>query len=164
MAPSSIALSSSRDDITSTAQHGRGQHYPDPHTSRGAGSGDCDRDRSETKSIARAIRRAELTKSADPVRDYLRTISTVPLLAADQEVELAKRIEVGVYAAEKLRRAFDERTNPNRDVQRDLRWLARNGEQAKSHLIQANLRLVVSIAKRYTGHGLPFLDLIPERI
>ena len=96
--------------------------------------------------------------STDLVRVYLREIGRVPLLTAEQEVDLARRVEVGLFAAEKLAltAVLDERTR------RDLRWLAEDGERAKSHLTEANLRLVVSIAKRYAGRGLPLLDLIQE--
>jgi len=96
--------------------------------------------------------------SADPVKDYLRQLSKVPLLTAEEEVLLAKRIEVGVLAQEKLD------TDPDLDdeLRGELAWLAHDGARAKDHLVSANLRLVVSIAKRFTGRGLPFLDLIQE--
>ena len=95
--------------------------------------------------------------SSDPVRMYLREIGRVPLLSADQEVDLAKRVEAGVLAAEQLLRA-----DLPADLRRDLVLLARDGEVAKSRLVEANLRLVVSIAKRYAGRGMLFLDLIQE--
>ncbi|WP_374104752.1 RNA polymerase sigma factor [Streptomyces sp. GESEQ-4] len=96
--------------------------------------------------------------SADQVRDYLRLIGRVRLLNAEQEVELAKRIEAGLYAEKKL----EEEPGLHPAFQRELRLLAEDGQRAKSHLIEANLRLVVSVAKRYTGRGLLFLDLIQE--
>ena len=96
--------------------------------------------------------------TADPVKDYLKQIGKVPLLNAEQEVELAKRIEAGLFAEEKL--ADDLRLNPDQRI--DLEWIAEDGRRAKNHLLEANLRLVVSLAKRYTGRGMLFLDLIQE--
>ena len=96
--------------------------------------------------------------TADPVKDYLKQIGKVPLLNAEQEVELAKRIEAGLFAEEKL--AESERMVV--DVRIDLEWIAEDGRRAKNHLLEANLRLVVSLAKRYTGRGMLFLDLIQE--
>ncbi|HYB17257.1 MAG TPA: RNA polymerase sigma factor, partial [Streptosporangiaceae bacterium] len=97
--------------------------------------------------------------TADPVKDYLKQIGKVPLLNAEQEVELAKRIEAGLFAEEKL--AEGGRNLPT-DVRIDLEWIADDGTRAKNHLLEANLRLVVSLAKRYTGRGMLFLDLIQE--
>ena len=96
--------------------------------------------------------------TADPVKDYLKQIGKVPLLNAEQEVSLAKRIEAGLFAEEKLGSGekFDKRTLG------DLEWIAQDGRNAKNHLLEANLRLVVSLAKRYTGRGMLFLDLIQE--
>ncbi len=96
--------------------------------------------------------------TADPVKDYLKQIGKVPLLNAEQEVELAKRIEAGLFAEEKL--AESERMNTDQRI--DLEWIAEDGRRAKNHLLEANLRLVVSLAKRYTGRGMLFLDLIQE--
>jgi RNA polymerase primary sigma factor len=96
--------------------------------------------------------------TADPVKDYLKQIGKVPLLNAEQEVELAKRIEAGLFAEEKL--AESDRMNPDQRI--DLEWIAEDGRRAKNHLLEANLRLVVSLAKRYTGRGMLFLDLIQE--
>src|SRR6266496_2876737 len=96
--------------------------------------------------------------TADPVKDYLKQIGKVPLLNAEQEVELAKRIEAGLFAEEKLA----ERENLSTDARIDLEWIAEDGIRAKNHLLEANLRLVVSLAKRYTGRGMLFLDLIQE--
>jgi RNA polymerase primary sigma factor len=93
----------------------------------------------------------------DTVKAYLREIGRVPLLTAEQEVSIARRIEAGLYAAELLRTG----DTGDRPVA-DLRFIARDGEHAKTHLLRANLRLVVSIAKRYTGRSMPFLDLIQE--
>ncbi|MBA3524923.1 MAG: RNA polymerase sigma factor SigB [Geodermatophilaceae bacterium] len=99
------------------------------------------------------------TVSADLVRVYLNTIGKTKLLTAEQEVDLAKRIEAGLYASRLL---ADTDVPPAVDRVRDLTLLSRDGEAAKRHLLEANLRLVVSVAKRYTGHGMAFLDLIQE--
>jgi RNA polymerase primary sigma factor len=98
--------------------------------------------------------------TADPVKDYLKQIGKVPLLNAAEEVELAMRIEAGLFAEEKLSHmSAAEKTG---QLGLDLQWVARDGQRAKSHLLGANLRLVVSLAKRYTGRGMQFLDLIQE--
>ena len=96
--------------------------------------------------------------TADPVKDYLKQIGKVALLNAELEVELAKRIEAGLFAEEKL--ATDPKLT--QDMRRDLKWVVKDGQRAKNHLLEANLRLVVSLAKRYTGRGMQFLDLIQE--
>jgi RNA polymerase primary sigma factor len=96
--------------------------------------------------------------SADLVRVYLREIGRVPLLSAAEEVDLARRVEAGVFAAERI----TDGTPMALDMRRDLMTISRDGDRAKRQLIEANLRLVVSIAKRYSGRGLPFLDLIQE--
>ncbi len=98
--------------------------------------------------------------TADPVKDYLKQIGKVPLLNAAEEVELAMRIEAGLFAEEKLSQMSD--TEKRSQLGRDLTWVAKDGQRAKSHLLGANLRLVVSLAKRYTGRGMQFLDLIQE--
>jgi RNA polymerase primary sigma factor len=96
--------------------------------------------------------------TVDPVKDYLEQIGKVPPLNAEQEVELAKRIKAGLSAEEKL--ADGNRLNDDQRI--DLEWIAEDGTRAKNHLLEANLRLVVSLAKRYTGRGMLFLDLIQE--
>ena len=96
--------------------------------------------------------------TADPVKDYLKQIGKVALLNAELEVELAKRIEAGLFAEEKL--GLETKLSPAE--KRDLNWVVKDGQRAKSHLLEANLRLVVSLAKRYTGRGMQFLDLIQE--
>ena len=96
--------------------------------------------------------------TADPVKDYLKQIGKVPLLNAEMEVELAKRIEAGLFSDEKL--AKGGKITPK--VLEELEWIAEDGRRAKNHLLEANLRLVVSLAKRYTGRGMLFLDLIQE--
>ena len=103
-----------------------------------------------------------MTASADSVRAYLKQIGKVALLNAEEEVDLAKRIEAGLYAAERLRQAEEAHEKLVMQVRRDLLWIVRDGERAKNHLLEANLRLVVSLAKRYTGRGMAFLDLIQE--
>ena len=97
--------------------------------------------------------------TADPVKDYLKQIGKVPLLNAEQEVELAKRIKAGLFAEEKL---AEGRHSLSTDQRIDMEWIAEDGTRAKNHLLEANLRLVVSLAKRYTGRGMLFLDLIQE--
>ncbi len=97
--------------------------------------------------------------TADPVKDYLKQIGKVALLNAVEEVELAKRIEAGLFAEERLA-DLDNPIEPE-DLE-DFEWIASDGRQAKNHLLEANLRLVVSLAKRYTGRGMLFLDLIQE--
>jgi len=127
-----------------------------------AASDDFEWDDEESEALKQARRDAELTASADSVRAYLKQIGKVPLLNAEQEVELAKRIEAGLYAGERIRAAAEGEEKLKTDMQRDLSWISRDGERAKNHLLEANLRLVVSLAKRYTGRGMAFLDLIQE--
>ncbi len=96
--------------------------------------------------------------TADPVKDYLKQIGKVPLLNAEMEVELAKRIEAGLFSEEKLGKGG----KISAKLLEELEWIAEDGRRAKNHLLEANLRLVVSLAKRYTGRGMLFLDLIQE--
>ena len=96
--------------------------------------------------------------TADPVKDYLKQIGRVALLNAELEVELATRVEAGLFAEEKL--ATEKKLD--KKLKRELEWIAEDGRRAKNHLLEANLRLVVSLAKRYTGRGMLFLDLIQE--
>jgi RNA polymerase primary sigma factor len=95
--------------------------------------------------------------TADPVKDYLKQIGKVALLNAEMEVELAKRIEAGLFAEETLAQGVEDD-----ELRMDLEWISTDGQAAKRHLLEANLRLVVSLAKRYTGRGMLFLDLIQE--
>ncbi|MFI5842321.1 RNA polymerase sigma factor [Catenuloplanes sp. NPDC051500] len=127
-----------------------------------ADSNDFEWDDEESEALKQARRDAELTASADSVRAYLKQIGKVPLLNAEQEVELAKRIEAGLYASEQLRVVDEGGEKLAFQLSRDLKWISRDGERAKNHLLEANLRLVVSLAKRYTGRGMAFLDLIQE--
>jgi RNA polymerase primary sigma factor len=119
-------------------------------------------DEEESEALRQARKDAEMTASADSVRAYLKQIGKVALLNAEEEVDLAKRIEAGLYAAERLRQADENNEKLAMQLKRDLRWIVRDGERAKNHLLEANLRLVVSLAKRYTGRGMAFLDLIQE--
>ncbi|NEM90275.1 RNA polymerase sigma factor [Galbitalea soli] len=98
--------------------------------------------------------------TADPVKDYLKQIGKVALLNAAEEVELAMRIEAGLFAEDKLSQMSEAERKSS--LGRELLWVAKDGQRAKSHLLGANLRLVVSLAKRYTGRGMQFLDLIQE--
>jgi RNA polymerase primary sigma factor len=106
-----------------------------------------------------AARVAAAGATADPVKDYLKQIGKVPLLNAGQEVELAKRIEAGLFADYKLTEG-SEALHPDQSI--DLELVAEDGRKAKNDLVEANLRLVVSLAKRYAGRGMLFLDLIQE--
>ena len=125
-------------------------------------SGDFVFDEEESEALRQARKEAELTTSADSVRTYLKQIGKIALLTAEQEVQLAQRIEAGVFATERLRKAEHGAEKLSPQLRRDLRWIVRDGERAKNHLLEANLRLVVSLAKRYTGRGMAFLDLIQE--
>jgi RNA polymerase primary sigma factor len=119
-------------------------------------------DEAESEALRKARKDAELTASADSVRAYLKQIGKVALLNAEQEVDLAKRIEAGLYGSERLRQIQESGAKLTTQMRRDLTWIVRDGERAKNHLLEANLRLVVSLAKRYTGRGMAFLDLIQE--
>ncbi|MTD16450.1 RNA polymerase sigma factor [Nakamurella sp. YIM 132087] len=119
-------------------------------------------DEEESEALKQARKDAELTASADSVRAYLKQIGKVALLNAEEEVDLAKRIEAGLYSVERLRQISESAEKLPTQMRRDLNWVRRDGERAKNHLLEANLRLVVSLAKRYTGRGMAFLDLIQE--
>ena len=116
----------------------------------------------ESAALRQARKDAELTASADSVRAYLKQIGKVALLTAEEEVSLAKRIEAGLYAQYKIDQAKEAGERLAHAQRRDLREISRDGQRAKNHLLEANLRLVVSLAKRYTGRGMAFLDLIQE--
>jgi RNA polymerase primary sigma factor len=118
-----------------------------------------DADAGRARFLAWLSEHAEAPSSADPVKDYLTQISKVPGLSAEQEAELGLRIEAGQQAEKKL---AEEGPNLSADQRIDLEWIAEVGTRAKNHLLEANLRLVVSLAKRYTGRGMLFLDLIQE--
>ena len=123
-----------------------------------------DMDDDDAADLASRRKRAEeelamKTPTSDPVRMYLKEIGKVPLLTAEEEVDLAKRIEAGLFASEKIQ-------TPGKKIaeklRRELEAIERDGQIAKRKLVEANLRLVVSIAKRYVGRGMLFLDLIQE--
>ncbi|WP_280249498.1 RNA polymerase sigma factor [Nocardia abscessus] len=134
----------------------------DEPTAADKASGDFVWDEEESEALRQARKDAELTASADSVRAYLKQIGKVALLNAEEEVELAKRIEAGLYAAEKVREFAEQGEKLPVAMRRDYNWIVRDGNRAKNHLLEANLRLVVSLAKRYTGRGMAFLDLIQE--
>jgi RNA polymerase primary sigma factor len=125
-------------------------------------SGDFVWDEEESEALRQARKDAELTASADSVRAYLKQIGKVALLNAEEEVELAKRIEAGLYATQQLAEKAEKGEKLTTQFRRDMQWICRDGDRAKNHLLEANLRLVVSLAKRYTGRGMAFLDLIQE--
>ena len=125
-------------------------------------SGDFVWDEEESEALRQARKDAELTASADSVRAYLKQIGKVALLNAEEEVELAKRIEAGLYATQLMTEIADKGEKLPAAQRRDMAWICRDGDRAKNHLLEANLRLVVSLAKRYTGRGMAFLDLIQE--
>ncbi|TGO04826.1 RNA polymerase sigma factor [Serinibacter arcticus] len=124
----------------------------DEESTRGFVYSDADDDDAPAQQVVTA------GATADPVKDYLKQIGKVALLNAEQEVDLAKRIEAGLFADEKL----GEGGQMEFSARRELEWIAADGRRAKNHLLEANLRLVVSLAKRYTGRGMLFLDLIQE--
>ncbi len=121
---------------------------------------------SQARKRANARRRANDASvtmlTGDPVRMYLKEIGKVPLLTASEEIDLAMKIEAGVAASEELDKAEDEGIELERRERRRLSRIEQVGLDAKQQLIEANLRLVVSIAKRYVGRGMLFLDLIQE--
>ncbi|WP_082995868.1 RNA polymerase sigma factor [Mycobacterium alsense] len=125
-------------------------------------SGDFVWDEDESEALRQARKDAELTASADSVRAYLKQIGKVALLNAEEEVELAKRIEAGLYATQLMSDMAERGDKLPAAQRRDMMWICRDGDRAKNHLLEANLRLVVSLAKRYTGRGMAFLDLIQE--
>ena len=134
------------------AAAGRPPQAADEESQVGADPGDDDED-------LPAARAAAAGATADPVKDYLKQIGKVPLLNAGQEVELAKRIEAGLFAGHKLAEGSGVlRAGQSIDLER----VAEDGRRAKDHLVEANLRLVVSLARRYAGRGMLFLDLIQE--
>ncbi len=131
-------------------------------TAKDKASGDFVWDEEESEALRQARKDAELTASADSVRAYLKQIGKVALLNAEEEVELAKRIEAGLYATQMMSEIAERGEKLPAAQRRDMMWICRDGDRAKNHLLEANLRLVVSLAKRYTGRGMAFLDLIQE--
>lgn len=134
---------------------------PEP-SEKDKASGDFVWDEEESEALRQARKDAELTASADSVRAYLKQIGKVALLNAEEEVELAKRIEAGLYATQLMSEFAEKGEKLPAAQRRDMSWICRDGDRAKNHLLEANLRLVVSLAKRYTGRGMAFLDLIQE--
>ena len=137
------------------------EDIPEP-SEKDKASGDFVWDEDESEALRQARKDAELTASADSVRAYLKQIGKVALLNAEEEVELAKRIEAGLYATQLMTELTDRGEKLPAAQRRDMLWICRDGDRAKNHLLEANLRLVVSLAKRYTGRGMAFLDLIQE--
>jgi RNA polymerase primary sigma factor len=131
-------------------------------TAKDKASGDFVWDEDESEALRQARKDAELTASADSVRAYLKQIGKVALLNAEEEVELAKRIEAGLYSTWYMAQVAERGEKLTAAQRRDYKWIERDGGRAKNHLLEANLRLVVSLAKRYTGRGMAFLDLIQE--
>ncbi|WHM36083.1 RNA polymerase sigma factor [Streptomyces sp. BPTC-684] len=140
------------DELLEDVAPGKGDEEEPEGESKGFVLSDEDEDDAPAQQVAVA------GATADPVKDYLKQIGKVPLLNAEQEVELAKRIEAGLFAEDKLSAA--DKLAPK--LKRELEIIAEDGRRAKNHLLEANLRLVVSLAKRYTGRGMLFLDLIQE--
>ncbi|WP_424890698.1 RNA polymerase sigma factor [Streptomyces sp. XH2] len=140
------------DLVDETPTPGKGEEEDETGENKGFVLSDDDEDDAPAQQVAVA------GATADPVKDYLKQIGKVPLLNAEQEVELAKRIEAGLFAEDKL--ANSDKLAPK--LKRELEIIAEDGRRAKNHLLEANLRLVVSLAKRYTGRGMLFLDLIQE--
>ncbi|WP_066471869.1 RNA polymerase sigma factor [Skermania piniformis] len=149
-------------DTEAVTEEAEDEEQVEEPTSADKASGDFVWDEEESEALRQARKDAELTASADSVRAYLKQIGKVALLNAEEEVELAKRIEAGLYATEKMREYTERGEKLPVAQRRDLQWICRDGNRAKNHLLEANLRLVVSLAKRYTGRGMAFLDLIQE--
>lgn len=140
---------------------GDDESLPEP-SEKDKASGDFVWDEEESEALRQARKDAELTASADSVRAYLKQIGKVALLNAEEEVELAKRIEAGLYCTQLMAEIAERGEKLTTAQRRDYMWICRDGDRAKNHLLEANLRLVVSLAKRYTGRGMAFLDLIQE--
>jgi RNA polymerase primary sigma factor len=147
--------------VTTAAPVEEDEEIAEP-TEKDKASGDFVWDEDESEALRQARKDAELTASADSVRAYLKQIGKVALLNAEEEVELAKRIEAGLYATQLMVELTDRGEKLPAAQRRDMMWICRDGDRAKNHLLEANLRLVVSLAKRYTGRGMAFLDLIQE--
>jgi len=139
-------------DLKGEGEEGKGKVAEDENETAGFVIRDDDEDDAPAQQVVTA------GATADPVKDYLKQIGKVALLNAEQEVELAKRIEAGLFGEEKLNAGG----KMDMKLKRELWWISQDGKNAKNHLLEANLRLVVSLAKRYTGRGMLFLDLIQE--
>lgn len=149
------------DPAAASAEGSDDEEIAEP-TEKDKASGDFVWDEDESEALRQARKDAELTASADSVRAYLKQIGKVALLNAEEEVELAKRIEAGLYATQLMAEMAERGEKLPAAQRRDMMWICRDGDRAKNHLLEANLRLVVSLAKRYTGRGMAFLDLIQE--
>ncbi len=162
------AVAEDAEDVEPTATAPTGETHADEDeeiaepSEKDKASGDFVWDEDESEALRQARKDAELTASADSVRAYLKQIGKVALLNAEEEVELAKRIEAGLYATQLMTELTDRGEKLPAAQRRDMMWICRDGDRAKNHLLEANLRLVVSLAKRYTGRGMAFLDLIQE--
>jgi len=147
--------------LVAAEEAGEDEEIVEP-TEKDKASGDFVWDEDESEALRQARKDAELTASADSVRAYLKQIGKVALLNAEEEVELAKRIEAGLYCTQLMTELAEKGEKLPAAQRRDYQWICRDGDRAKNHLLEANLRLVVSLAKRYTGRGMAFLDLIQE--
>ncbi|MBT1192496.1 RNA polymerase sigma factor [Rhodococcus kroppenstedtii] len=156
-----IAAESDVVEVVAVGEDGEDDATAEP-TAEDKASGDFVWDEEESEALRQARKDAELTASADSVRAYLKQIGKVALLNAEEEVELAKRIEAGLYATQLMAESAEKGEKLPVAQRRDMNWICRDGNRAKNHLLEANLRLVVSLAKRYTGRGMAFLDLIQE--
>ncbi|MEU9807355.1 RNA polymerase sigma factor [Mycobacteroides sp. LB1] len=149
-------------DLVEVVAEPEAEAESDEPSDKDKASGDFVWDEEESEALRQARKDAELTASADSVRAYLKQIGKVALLNAEEEVELAKRIEAGLYATQIVTELTEKGEKLPAAQRRDMSWICRDGDRAKNHLLEANLRLVVSLAKRYTGRGMAFLDLIQE--
>ncbi len=160
--PSDIDEAAAKKPAEAAGEHsGDDEEIVEP-SEKDKASGDFVWDEDESEALRQARKDAELTASADSVRAYLKQIGKVALLNAEEEVELAKRIEAGLYATQLMTDLSEKGEKLPAAQRRDMVWICRDGDRAKNHLLEANLRLVVSLAKRYTGRGMAFLDLIQE--
>ena len=161
-APAEVAVVADGKAVKEGADDAAGDDDINEPSEKDKASGDFVWDEEESEALRQARKDAELTASADSVRAYLKQIGKVALLNAEEEVELAKRIEAGLYATQLMAEIAEKGEKQTTAVRRDYLWICRDGDRAKNHLLEANLRLVVSLAKRYTGRGMAFLDLIQE--
>src|SRR4029078_11607560 len=150
------------DDDDEVATTGANRRTPRERSGTPQKAGDFVWDEEESEALRQARKDAELTASADSVRAYLKQIGKVALLNAEEEVELAKRIEAGLYATQLMAEKADRGEKYSPKDRHDMAWICRGADRATTYLLEANLRLVVSLAKRYTGRGMAFLDLIQE--
>ena len=133
----------------------------DPQTPTGAADSSASSHSPSAAASAAATSRYSRA-STDAFGDYLRRIGKGPLLSAEDEVDLARKIEVGLFAEEKMNKAAADGVEIGPEFKRELTLLVFEGRRAKNHFIEANLRLVVSIAKHYSGRGVPIMDLVQD--